>query len=861
MKTKRIWTLFPLSAVLAACVLVSCPQIEDPVKSGAKSIESFRIGAIDGIIDEDAKAVRVTIPYGVSRASLVPVIAVSPKAVVSPQSGVGQDFSVPQTYTVIAQNGSVAAYTVTVSAASNSANAITSFTVDGVAGIIDGEAKTISVTVPYGTDVTALAPVITVPPEASVSPDPGTARDFSEPQAYTVTAGDGDTETYTVTVSAASNSAKAIISVTIDGIAGIIDEEAKNVSVTVPYGTEVSALAPVITVPPQAAVSPDPGTARDFSEPQAYTVTAGDGEIETYTVTVSVASNSVKAITGFSINGIAGSVNEEAKTISITVPYGTDVSALAPVLTVSPQATVSPASGAVRNFTNRNVYTVTAGDGAKAWYAVTVTVTPNSEKAIASFSINGFTGTIDEEAKTVSVIVPSSTDVTAALVPVITVSPDASASPASGTPRTFAVPQTYTVRAQNGDQVSYTVTVFLADVETAYQPTASSGLPVMSIDTAGRGITSTEVWLEGAAYTLRDPQGILLQSGLTDIKGRGNSTWGLPKKPYSLKLTEKKSLLGMPSHKRWALLANYSDKTLLRTETAFKLSSMLDNLAWTPRSQQVDLYLNSQYKGVYQLTEAIKLDENRVNVTEIKKGTPSGGYILEIDVREGEVFNFRTTQGIVFCCSDPDDGLDKIINGDTRSLFEKIQEDVQAAEDALYSAGYADPDTGYRHYLDVDSFIDWYLVNEITKNNDAVFFASVFMYYDPVKEKYCMGPVWDFDISLGNIDYNGSDNPVNFWIKNSPWIARLFEDPWFVSQVKARWNQKKAEFNSIPQFIDQRASYLAIAQTFNFRKWTILDKIVWPNPQINGSYYGEIAYMKSWLTTRLNWLDGAINGL
>ena len=528
---------------------------------------------------------------------------------------------------------------------------------------------------------------------------------------------------------------------------------------------------------------------------------------------------------------------------------------------MSPQATVSPASGAVRNFTNRNVYTVTAGDGAKAWYAVTVTVTPNSEKAIASFSINGFTGTIDEEAKTVSVIVPSSTDVTAALVPVITVSPDASVSPASGTPRTFAVPQTYTVRAQNGDQVSYTVTVFLADVETAYQPVASSGLPVMSIDTAGRGITSTEVWLEGAAYTLRDPQGILLQSGLTDIKGRGNSTWGMPKKPYSLKLTEKKSLLGMPSHKRWALLANYSDKTLLRTETAFKLSSMLDNLAWTPRSQQVDLYLNGQYKGVYQLTEAIKLDENRVNVTEIKKGNPSGGYILEIDVRRGEAFNFTTTQGIVFCCSDPDDGLDKIINGDTRSLFEKIQEDVQAAEDALYSAGFADPDTGYRHYLDVDSFIDWYLVNEITKNNDAVFFASVFMYYDPVKEKYCMGPVWDFDISLGNVDYNGNDNPVNFWIKNSVWISRLFEDPWFVSQVKARWNQKKAEFNSIPQFIDQRASYLAIAQTFNFRKWTILDKIVWPNPQINGSYYGEIAYMKSWLTTRLNWLDGAINGL
>jgi hypothetical protein len=859
MKTKRIWTLFSL---MAACVLVSCPQTEDPVKSGAKSITSFSIDGLDGIIDEEAKTVSVTMPYGLSRASLVPVIAFSQKALVSPKSGMAQDFSAPQTYTVIAQDGSVAAYTVTVSIAPNNANAITGFMLDGIAGTIYEETKNISVTVPYGTDITALAPVITVPLEAAVSPEPETARDFSEPQTYTVTAGDGGLEIYTVTVTIAPNNAKSITGFVINGIDGIINEESKTIGVTVLYGTDITALAPVIDVSPEATISPPSGVARNFTSAKTYTVTGQYGSTADYTATVTVGPNSAKAITGFTINGATGVINEETKTIGVTVPYGTNVTALAPALAVSPEAAVSPASGAVRNFTNRNFYAVTAGDGTRAWYAVTVTIKPNTEKAITSFTINGFTGTINEAAKTISVIVPPAEDLSVPLVTAITVSPDASISPASGEPRSFATPQTYTVTAQDGTQADYTVTVSFADVETAYQPTTSSGLPVMSIDTAGRGITSTEVWLEGAAYTLRDPQGVLLESGLTDIKGRGNSTWVMmPKKPYSLKLTEKKPLLGMSSHKRWALLANYADKTLLRTEAAFKLGHILDKLAWTPLSQQADLYLNGQYQGVYQLTEAIKLDENRVNITEIKKGAPSGGYILEIDARKGEVFNFITTQGVIFCCSDPDDGLDKIINGDTRSLFEKIQEDVQAAEDALYSDNFTNTDTGYRHYLDVESFIDWYLVNEITKNNDAIFVTSVFMYYDPLKEKYCMGPLWDFDIALGNIDYHDSDNPSNFYIKNSKWIARLFEDPSFVSQVKTRWNQKKAELNGIPQFIDQRASYLAIAQTFNFRKWTILDKIVWPNPQINHSYYGEIAYMKSWFTARMNWLDTAINSL
>jgi hypothetical protein len=388
-----------------------------------------------------------------------------------------------------------------------------------------------------------------------------------------------------------------------------------------------------------------------------------------------------------------------------------------------------------------------------------------------------------------------------------------------------------------------------------------TGLPAMKINTGDRGITSTDEWLEEVSYSIFDINGVEVSKGETAIKGRGNTTWVMPKKPYSLKLSSKASLLGMPSHKRWALLANYSDKTLLRTEVAFKMGTILDNLAWTSRSVQVDLYLNDEYQGVYQLTEAIKIDANRVNIGEIKKSKPKNGYILEIDGRRGEIFNFTTTQGVVFCCSDPDDELDKLINDDIKTLFEKIQEDVQAAEDALYSADFKDSSNGYQKYLDVDSFIDWYLVNEIAKPADAQFFTSVYMYYDPVKAKYCMGPLWDFDNSTGNCDYTDSQYAEGFYIKDSIWIARLFEDPAFVTQLKARWNEKKDELKAVQGYIDERSVYLNKAQEVNFRRWDILKIYVWPNVVVTGCYQGEIDYVKQWLKERMEWLDTAINSI
>jgi hypothetical protein len=393
-----------------------------------------------------------------------------------------------------------------------------------------------------------------------------------------------------------------------------------------------------------------------------------------------------------------------------------------------------------------------------------------------------------------------------------------------------------------------------------YQLTEATGLPVLRINTEKRKITSTEIWVENASYTLHGSDGSLLAEGPTDVKGRGHTTWTMPKKPYALKLADKTSFFGMPEHKRWAVLANFADKTLLRNEIAFKMGYIFDNLAWTPHSAPVDLFLNGKYLGVYQLTEQVKVDKNRVNVNgTISAENPAGGYLLEVDSRRGDPFNFTTTMEAAICLSDPDDGYNESAGGVT--LFDKVKTDVQHLEDVLYGNNFTDPDEGYRKYLDVDSLIDWYLVNEITKNNDARLQSSVYFYFDADLQKYRFGPLWDFDISMGNIDYTDCEFPEGFWVKDAKWISRLYEDPSFRLQLKNRWNEKKSEVNAIFQFIDERAAYLEIPQTHNFKKWIILKKEVWPNPQVSGSYAGEIDYLKTWLVKRLSWFDTAINDL
>jgi hypothetical protein len=261
--------------------------------------------------------------------------------------------------------------------------------------------------------------------------------------------------------------------------------------------------------------------------------------------------------------------------------------------------------------------------------------------------------------------------------------------------------------------------------------------------------------------------------------------------------------------------------------------------------------------GLYQLTEAIKIDVNRVAITEIKRDNPGGGYILEIDnFYQSEQFLITTNiKGIVFSCSDPDEGLDEVAIGDTKTLLEIMTESVQQAEDVLYSDGFMDPENGYRKYFDIESFVDFCLASEITYDHEIANLSGKYIYYDPSVQKYCMGPLWDFDGAFQDHGNPWGGTYDGFLVKDFEgwWINRMFEDPYFVLAVKARWNEKKAEFDFLIPYIAERVIDLDRAKDLNYQRWNSLLG--------NSTHQQEIANMTSWLIARLAWLDTAINSL
>lgn len=364
--------------------------------------------------------------------------------------------------------------------------------------------------------------------------------------------------------------------------------------------------------------------------------------------------------------------------------------------------------------------------------------------------------------------------------------------------------------------------------------------------------TTPGVILTATAYQVGqlaiDPNGARVGipfKGAMKIKIRGNTTRLMPKKPFKIKLDAPASLLGMPSDCEWVLLANYSDKTLLRNSTAFEMGRRM-GMAYTPRSQIVELSVNGQNLGTYLLAEQIKVSPARVNIRAIDI---TGGYLLELDRRlDGRVIT--TSRGIPYVLKEPEVPSTQQINYITKHM--------QEIEDVLQSRDFADPRRGYAQYIAVDQFVDWYLINEITKNADAADLSSIY-FYKSSGQKLVIGPIWDFDLAFGNLNYSDAQNPTGWWIRtNSPWFARLFQDPAFEARVKARWSDLRShslDRNSLLRLIEGEAAALDDMQRRNFEIWDILNKYVWPNRVVTGSYYGEIKVLEDWLSARMIWMD------
>ena len=185
---------------------------------------------------------------------------------------------------------------------------------------------------------------------------------------------------------------------------------------------------------------------------------------------------------------------------------------------------------------------------------------------------------------------------------------------------------------------------------------------------------------------------------------------------------------------------------------------------------------------------------------------------------------------------------------------------VIQTENVLYSEEFSDPVNGYSKYIDVDTFVDWYLINEISKNNDAIFFSSVYMNYVS-GGKLKMGPIWDFDIAFGNINYNNNHKIDGFWVKNALWIERLFQDKFFVEKVKSRYNYFYKNKNTILNKSKFYSSQIENARINNESIWKILGRYVWPNNVTYSSFEEEQDYLEKWISDRMDWLNEEINKL
>ena len=375
-----------------------------------------------------------------------------------------------------------------------------------------------------------------------------------------------------------------------------------------------------------------------------------------------------------------------------------------------------------------------------------------------------------------------------------------------------------------------------------------AGLPRIVIETENRQTVKSrttdvsakmQIWGESAA-----------ESDLMEltIRGRGNSSWDMPKKSYKIELAKKQVMLGMPKDKDWALIANYADKSLMRNYISYRLSSAL-NAYYAPRCEFAELYLNGEYLGVYLLTETIKIGKNRVNIPQNDES-----YIVEVDKKYKEteqvVFSDilkNDTNGKPFRIHDPKNA--------SEAVLDTIQNHIQNFEKFLKTIK-SGKKNDIEDWLDIEESVMHYWVQELTKNPDAEFYSSV--YFSWIKGKLIrMGPVWDFDLAFGN-HINANINLSDGWhIRTKYWNNYLFKSDEYVERVNQFWNEKRDEFIAVLDSIDNQGAFLSKAAKNNFKRWEVLkdtSSSLWKDKAFS-TYDDAVSSLKNWLSKRIQWID------
>lgn len=401
-----------------------------------------------------------------------------------------------------------------------------------------------------------------------------------------------------------------------------------------------------------------------------------------------------------------------------------------------------------------------------------------------------------------------------------------------------------------------------------------TNLPTVSIHTYnGRNPQSKGQDFESNVCIIYD-EGTLIQEYPVLTRVRGNASAGFEKKPYRIKFNDGKShrmmkdgkLESPAKAKKWTLINNYGDKSLMRNIMAFELSRRLQ-APYTVWCQPVDVIMNGEYQGCYQLCDQITIDPNRVPITEMEPSDTedpliTGGYLIEVDAyahNEPSQSWFTSSRGTPVTIKEPDE------DGIVPAQYNYIKNFFSQMENKVFASDYTDEVNGYRSMLDLESFLKHFVVGEFSGNMDT--YWSVFMYKDRNENIFHVAPCWDFDLAFENDQRIYPINGHSNWIYNSgsaagqmkSFVTRILNDPKAFQDLRTMWKKLRdnGSFSkeSLFAYVDSTAQVLDQSQQLNFTRWKILSKVVHQNPRVPATYAEEIKFLKDYIGKRIEWID------
>lgn len=556
--------------------------------------------------------------------------------------------------------------------------------------------------------------------------------------------------------------------------------------------------------------------------------------IETFKIEASLNSNVLKK----DIEGVIG----EGKII-LQIPKEIDLTNIIATFTYNGKEILvgsNPQESTVtaNDFSKNVVYTVVAADGSQADYPVVIeqfddmglVLTNLSLKKALNPTLNRDYELIIEENKITKKIIGIEKE----LIP--TFETAATKVLVNGVPLEsgknsidFSELVTFTLISEFGSQKEYVVNIEW-----------NTGLPHLFIITENNAPVNSKDDYVQATIKLDGADIYEDYEGTTRIRGRGNSTWGMPKKPYRLKLDNKASLLGLSAEKDWILLANYLDGTLMLNAVASKTAQLLE-MPYTNTMIPVDVTLNGEYMGNYMFTEHKEVEKNRIDVT-------NGGILLELDTYFDEAWQFKSEHyELPVMIQYPE--LEDYLFEEATIERDRIMADFQILEDAVFDESF--PNNNYLDYIDANALVNYLIVYNLTRNVEINHPKSTYLHKQK-DGKYMMGPIWDFDWAF---DYNGVDTYFQSSTgslfrggneSGTRFFSRFLEDPTIQDLYRDKWSQFKS--NKLPEllsYIDEYAALIEISHALNYQKWQ----------RGSGDIKEDLEKLRSWVENRASYID------